>query len=540
MPARARSVAVGLALVVGVAACRPSAPHPEPSGGSGAPGTAVEAPWALEVVGRYDSGLGAGATEIVAFGGTTMVTVNALDNTVDLVDLSDPASPVLAGRVDMSPYGGGVNSVDVHGRTVVAAVEAEVKTDPGQIVFLDLDGAVIDTAPAGALPDMVTFSPDGRYVVVANEGEPSDDYSIDPEGSVTVVTTRPGADGLRRPARVRQVGFRAFDEGAWRHGQIDQGVRVFGPGASVSQDLEPEYVAVSPSAGVAYVTLQENNAVATVHLATGAVVRIDSLTARDYVKGDGLDPSDRDDAIAIANHPVIGLPMPDAIAALETGGRRYYVTANEGDAREWGDFEEPVRIGDDDYVLDPTDFPDAEELKEDDVLGRLNATIASGDTDGDGDVDRITTFGTRSFSIWDARTGRRVFDSGADFERITAAANPEFFNSNNDADNFDSRSDDKGPEPEAVTVGEVDGRTYAFVGLERVGGIAVYDVTNPASARFVQYTNPRTFDGSVGPDSGPEGLELVPAAAAPGGRPLLLVSNEVTGTVTVYRAVLQA
>ncbi|WCO65369.1 choice-of-anchor I family protein [Iamia majanohamensis] len=534
-----------LVLLVVAAACRPVTPPPAPAPGTGDPGQAPVPPedpaWNLQLAGRYDTELGAGAAEIVAYGDGLMVVVNALENTLDFVDLSDPTDPQLTDRVDMARYGGGVNSVDVRGTAVVAAVEADPKTGPGRAVFLTTDGDVVSTARTGAQPDMVTFSPDGQFAVVANEGEPDDDYAVDPEGSITVIKaplfTSAKPDWQRSaPGAVRQVRFTAFDEGASRHDELGLGVRVFGPGASVAQDLEPEYVAVSPGSTTAYVTLQENNAVATVDLRSGRISRIDALAGRDFSAGGGLDPSDRDGAVAIANHPVTGLPMPDAIAATRAGSSTYYMTANEGDAREWGDYEERLRVKDDDYVLDPAAYPDAAALKEDPALGRLNATTASGDTDGDGDYDRITAFGTRSFSIWDAATGARVFDSGDDFEQITALTDPEWFNSNNDEDGFDSRSDDKGPEPEAITTGAVDGRTYAFIGLERVGGVMVYDVTDPTNPTYHQYINPRTFGGGeVGPDSGPEGLEFVPASVAPGGQALLLASNEVTGTVTVYR-----
>lgn len=542
---RSRPVLAAIVLVAVLAACQPAAPPPAPAPGTGAPGQAPSVPddpdWALTPVGRYDTGQGEGGAEIVAYGEGTMVVVNSADNSLDFVNLSDPTTPTLTQQVDMSPYGGSVNSVDVRGTAVVAAVEGATKTARGQAVFFDIDGRFISTAPAGAQPDNVTFSPDGRFAVVANEGEPNDDYTVDPEGSVTIIkaplfTTAQPAWKRTTPGAVRQVRFTAFNEGARRHDELGDGVRIFGPGASVAQDLEPEYVAVSPGSSTGYVTLQENNAVATVDLAGGRVTRIDALAGRDFSRGGGLDPSNRDGTVAIANHPVTGLPMPDAIASIASGGSPYYMTANEGDAREWGDYEEGLRVGDDDYVLDPDAYPDAEALKADDVLGRLNVTTASGDTDGDGDFERITAFGTRSFSIWDAATGARVFDSGDDFERITAETNPEFFNSNNDEDGFDTRSDDKGPEPEAITTGAIDGRTFAFVGLERVGGIMAYDVTDPTAPVFHQYVNPRVFGGAeVGPDSGPEGLEFVPAASAPGGQALLLASNEVTGTVTVYR-----
>jgi len=133
-------------------------------------------------------------------------------------------------------------------------------------------------------------------------------------------------------------------------------------------------------------------------------------------------------------------------------------------------------------------FPNAATLQEGENLGRLNVSTIDGDTDGDGDYDALYAYGGRSFSIRSAN-GDLVFDSGSRLENITARLLPEAFNSDNaENDSLDSRSDNKGPEPEGVTVGRVDGRTYAFVGLERIGGVAVFDVSQPQAPFFVQYT----------------------------------------------------
>lgn len=158
-----------------------------------------------------------------------------------------------------------------------------------------------------------------------------------------------------------------------------------------------------------------------------------------------------------------------------------------------------------------------------------------GDTDDDGDFDELYSYGARSFSIWTAQ-GDLVFDSGEQFAWIMAAEIPELFNANNDEDGADSRSDDKGSEPEAVTLGEIHGRTIAFIGLERPGGIMIYDVSNPFSPTFCSYANNRV-DGEVGPDLGPEGLKFIPASKSPIHEPLLVVANEVSGTTTIFMVV---
>ena len=246
----------------------------------------------------------------------------------------------------------------------------------------------------------------------------------------------------------------------------------------------------------------------------------------EFDKSNALDPSD-EDGIDIRNEPVFGLYQPDVIAAYEADGATYYVTANEGDARD-----EDERV--EDLELDPDSFPNADELQAEEELGRLEVSTIDGDIYGDGDYDRIVSYGARSFSIRDAN-GNLVFDSGDDFAQITAEAVPDLFNSNGTIDSFDSRSDAKGAEPEGVVVGEIDGKTYAFVGLERTGGIMVYDISKPAESEFVQYINPIEEETGDALDLAPEGLQFISAEDSPNGTPLLTVSNEVSGTVSVYQ-----
>ena len=243
----------------------------------------------------------------------------------------------------------------------------------------------------------------------------------------------------------------------------------------------------------------------------------------------GLDASDRDSQINIRDWPVFGMYEPDAIAAFRAKGRTYLVTANEGDARDWPGLVEEARVSA--LTLDGTAFPDGATLRQNANLGRHTVTRTLGDTDGDGDYEQLYTLGGRSFSIW-STDGTQVFDSGSDFERITAGAAPAFFNASNNNSAFDDRSDNKGPEPEAVTIGKIGGRTYAFIGLERIGGIMVYDVTNPISPVFVDYVNNRDFAAGTG-DLG-ERMTFIPADESPNGLPMLVVANEISGTVTLY------
>jgi DNA-binding beta-propeller fold protein YncE len=486
---------------------------------------------ALQHLSTFNRGLGSGAAEIVAFDPATRraFVCNATSATVDIVDLSAPAAPALVKSVAVATWGAVANSVDVAGGVVAVAVEPADRQQPGQVVLLATDGTFLNAVPAGPVPDMLTFTPDGTRIVVANEGEPSGDYTTDPEGSVTIIDLSGGAAA----AIAATVGFADFNVGGPRAGELPAGVRVFGPGATVAEDLEPEYVAVSSDGATAWVTLQENNAVAVVDVAAAQVVRIVALGTKDYsLPGNELDPSDKDGGIHLRTWPVQGLFLPDAIATFRAGGGTYVITANEGDARDYAAFSEEKRIKD--VTLDPGAFPDAADLRKDAALGRLKITRTLGDTDGDGDYDELYAFNSRSFAIWDGATGARVFDSGNDFERITAGLTPTLFNSEGTAATFDGRSDDKGPEPEGVVVGTVAGRLYAFIALERASGIMVYDVTDPHAPFFVHY------QPAAPGDVAPEGLDFVPAAASPTGEPLLLVANEVSGSMTTYQVAVAA
>ena len=489
------------------------------------------------LIGRYASGLfDEGAAEIAAYdpASQTVFVVNAARAAVDALSIANPRRPVRRFTIDVSQYGAVANSVAVYHGLVAVAVENDDAQAPGRVAFFDNKGAFLSAVTAGALPDMLTFTPDGRRVLVANEGEPNDDYTNDPEGSVSVIDVGDNAARITQ-ANVTTIRFNAFNVGGSRRGEWDSGIRVYGPRASVAQDLEPEYITVSPDSRVAWVTLQENNALAILDLRANAVARLVALGYKDHSAWrNRLDASDKDGGINLRAYPVWGMYQPDAIAAYRAGGRTYLATANEGDGRDYTGYSEETRVAD--VKLEPGVFPDAARLQTEANLGRLKITNAQGDSNGDGEWARLYAFGARSFSIWTA-SGQRVYDSGADFERITASVFPTHFNDDG-AGPFDSRSDDKGPEPTGVTIGVIKGRTYAFIGLERIGGVMIYDVTQPMAPRFVQYVNNRNFAGDpaagTAGDLGPEGLVFIPAHQSPSGQPLLVVANQVSGSTTIY------
>ncbi len=496
----------------------------------------------ITLLGTYETGVfDEGAAEIVAFdpGTDRAFVVNSDSATVDVLDISDPTTPTFVDSISVAAFGDGVNSVAVSEGRVALAVEADPATDPGSVVLFDaVTLEALNEIPVGPLPDMLTFLPDGQSLLVANEGEPNDEYTIDPEGSLTRVFTPTGDDPVITVIS-STISFTDFD------GQEDdlraQGVRIFGPGASASQDFEPEFITVSADGATAWAILQENNALAEIDVASGVVSGVIPLGRKDFsLPGNEIDASDDDDAINIQNWPAFGLYQPDAIANYEVDGETYIVTANEGDARDYDGFSEEAEVSD--LALDPTVFPDAATLQADENLGGLEiTTVDSGLTD----VTEIVSFGGRSFSIW-ATDGTLVYDSGSDFETITAERLPGAFNStNDDNDSFDSRSDAKGPEPEGVVLGAIGDQTFAFIGLERIGGIMIYDITDPTAPVFNDYVNNRDFsedvllsDDSLNPaagDLGPEGLAFVAAEDSPIDEPLLIVGNEVSGTTSIYQ-----
>lgn len=518
-----------LASLAAAAACTPDRPAPlaPVSAQALVASAANKTPTSvsLERIGGFNNG-GEGASEIPAFDFVSkrIFVVNGALGTVDVYDAVDPANPVKVGTLS---FPGGANSVAADRGLIAVAVENAVKQQPGTVEFFRATTLErVSSVTVGALPDMVTFSPSGRLLLVANEGEPNADYSVDPEGSVSIVDV----SNANRPT-VRHARFTAFNgqEAALRA----QGVRIYGPGASAAQDLEPEYVAISDDERTAWVTLQENNALAIVDIASATVTRVVPLGFKDHsLQMNALDASDRDNMVNIRPWPVFGLYQPDAIGRYTVGGQTYLVTANEGDARDYSTFAEEARVSS--LPLEPTIFTDAlcgGPCGANARLGRLTVTNTLGQNPVTGRYEALYALGARSFSIR-AADGSLVWDSGDQLEQLTGSLANVSFNASNSDNTADSRSDNKGPEPEGLVIATLGAKTFAFIGLERVGGVAVYDITNPAAPIYQSYINTRS--GTSG-DLGPEGITFVPANRSPNKEPLVIVGNEISGTTTIFQ-----
>lgn len=542
-----------------------------PAGSNGANGQNAPVGMQLQPVARYVTGTyGAAAAEITAFHAASkrIFLVNGAANRIEVLDaaniksqaLSDPltantltsqpltlpATATVRNAADQDEIVtlGFANSISIQGQLLAVAVENRTRTEAGVALIYDLSqGAPVlrQAIRVGAQPDMLQFSSDGKWLLVANEGEPMPDYSADPEGSVSIITLTNGVAATQ----ARTVSFTALN--SERASLAARGVKFAGPANStVAQDLEPEYVAFSPDLKKAWVVLQENNAVAIVDLAGAKLDRVVALGYKDHsLARNSLDISDRD-GINLQTVPgLFGMYQPDTLQSYSWQGGAFYVSANEGDARDWSGFSEQRRAS----ALKRSAALAARQPYSADGLGRLNVTTALG-LNSNGEYDALYAYGARSFSIWD-QNGLQVFDSGNDFERIAAGVHGDKFNSNHVTVAADNRSDDKGPEPEALALGQINGRTYAFIGTERMSGIYVYDISNPYSPQFVDYafnrdlnavysindsTTPATLTGNVAQagDLGPESLTFVPAATSPTGKPLLLMASEVSGTMTVF------
>jgi hypothetical protein len=491
----------------------------------------------LSYIGAYSVGSAnadGGIAEIVRYNkdNKRIYMINGALGSLDIVDAAALRSGKFTGlglyrRVDISAMGtakgfdyGDLTSVAISAKNkmIALAVQHRDYNAPGYIVIINYEGEYVRHYGAGVQPDMICFTPDGQYILTADEGEPRQGYAegaVDPPGSVTIVNIINN--------EVRVIGFADFD--GERDALTRNGV-ILNKGINPSLDFEPEYISVSNDSRTAWVSLQEANALALLDIPGGVFKSVMGLGFKDHsLPQNSLDVL-RDKKAELAPQNLYGAYMPDGISVVTIQGKTYVLTANEGDSREWGSgggaYTDAASFSIGDYKTDVIDSAKKDGL----------------------DADKKYLYGARSFSIWDASAGNTksasaslVYDSGNEFEARTAALFPANFNASHGNNDIDSRSNKKGPEPEYIDTIKIGGRTYALIGLERIGGVMVYDISNPASPVFYDYINTRDFSKStlaeMG-DLGPEGLCPVEAADSPTKRPLIFVANEVSGTIAVF------
>ena len=505
------------------------------------------------------SGDGEGSAEIGTFHAASkrIFATNGVKNTIDIFDISDVANPKKVGSVSLSPYGNDVTSVAAGRDVVVAVVNVADKfsatgvptTTNGKIVVFDTNGKVLSSPDVlGVLPDSVSFAPDGTTALVAIEGQPvcakddpataakeDTDYSkaSDPVGGVTVVD-------LSNPAApvLRFAGFDQFSVTAMKA----KGIAVSSVVNNVSKDFEPEFVSAVDN-NYAFVTIQEANAIGKLNIRTATFENV-TRAFESKLESVARDTSDRDAGAGPRNYKrVVGASQPDAIAAFKSGAGQYYVTANEGDAREYTCLNDDLRASA--LKVDPRRFPDWKAWSANAALGRAKVNPTNGDLDGDGDIDNIHLRGTNSMTIY--RSGSVFWDSGELLDQIQTQAfgvaninGSHSLSSDKSTMNYvgQDRSDDKGSEPEGVAVGMVGDRRIAVLGLERMTALVVFDITEPRKPIFQEWIQMLPTKATPAKDVkhwSPEGIVFVPAENSPSGKALIITSYELSGSLSIHQ-----
>lgn len=496
--------------------------------------------------------------EIVSYANGQLLTTNSStgNHAIQTYSLTGSGSLTSGLSVDLaSTFGGAANIssvssvlADARGFGIATVIPtANGSGNFGRIsIFNSTTGAILNTLDVGYHPDSVTITPDGSKLIITNEGE---FVNTTAEG----VFARPGSISVVDISGVNSGNF-ASSIGALTSanvGTFDFSPTNLGAGASLlgirdntftannatttalAANIEPEFITASNTK--AYITLQENNAIATFDLSTSKYEVISSLGSITQI----IDASDRDNGSNLAsigiNDSVKGLPMPDTVTQFSRSGTTFLVTANEGDARvDDADISRASVSGLVDIVNDGGGDLVYSGSVGNTGIGRLSILEDMGNLDGivDAAIEDPHMMGTRSVTIWNANTTALVFDSGSMIESYVAANDPTTFNMNSGlTSNFDTRSDDKGPEPEALAFGSIAGRDYLFVGAERQNGIFQFDITDLNNVTITNYFNTVTnTTDSGGAFISPESILFLDALSNPSGKNLLVVGFEGTGT----------
>jgi hypothetical protein len=523
------------------------------------PALANEAAVKVTEISSITSGDGEGSAEIATFhaGSKRVFATNGVKNNIDIFDISDVSNPKKVGSVALSPYGNDVTSVAAGKDVVVAVVNVADKfsatgvptTTNGKIVVFDTNGTVLSSPDVlGVLPDSVSFAPNGTTALVAIEAQPvcakddpattakeDADYSkaSDPVGGVTVVDlSDPSAPVLRF------AGFDQFTVADMRA----KGIAVSAVVNNVSKDFEPEFVSAVDN-NYAYVTIQEANAIGKLNIQSATFESI-TRAFESKVARVARDTSDRDAGAGPRTYTnVVGASQPDAIAGFSVGAGQYFVTANEGDAREYTCLNDDLRGSA--LKVDSRRFPDWKTWSGSAALGRAKVNPTIGDKDGDGDIDTIHLRGSNSMTMY--RNGIAIWDSADLLDQIQTQAfgvaninGSHSLSSDKSTMNYvgQDRSDDKGGEPEGVAVGMVGDRRIAILGLERMTALAIFDITAPGNPVFQEWLQMLPTKATPAKDVkhwSPEGIVFVPANKSPSGKALIITSYELSGSLSIHQ-----
>ncbi|MEM9102571.1 MAG: choice-of-anchor I family protein [Pseudomonadota bacterium] len=491
----------------------------------------------LEQISRItNGGFESNSAEFIAYDNAKkrLYVVNNTVVGVDIFDISQPESPRKIHTIGMLNFGSRVTSIAVKDPYIAITSQSLNPLEKGKIVIFDSkewrQRTVFDV---GVDPKMAVFHPSEDWILVSNEGPPNDDYSKDPEGTLSLVDY---SNGIINSV-LTTLRFKNFE--TMKSALLAQGLHLSSEDVKLEKDLEPDYIALHPTQPIAWVTLQESNAIAVVDLYRQDIVDIYPLGYKDYqISNNTLDASDKDGGINFKGWPVLGLLQPSGVASVKILDQVYWLTANEGKARDYKNYQESVRVNQIELEAGFDEF--SKTIKNDDELGRLHVSAIRGDKNDDSIYEKLYSFGGRSFSIFN-ELGIRIWDSGNDFETKTAEFLGNAFNNDSRQNTPDGRSDDQGPAPKSIVVAELENQFFAFITLEQVGGIMSYNITNPFAPTFIDYINTRDFSlvpqqvGAAAGDLGPKHMIFLSGKEAPNQQPILVVANNVSGTITLYK-----
>jgi hypothetical protein len=455
-------------------------------------------------------------------------------NRLLVFDISDLTKVRLVKSVSLATNGNKPNDVAVMGNTVAVITQNSLPQAQGKVAFFDTNANFLNQLSVGAQPKSITFGNGSNQLLIANEGAPSDDYTIDPIGSISIVNLFGANPAMLTQANVAQIDFTLLDTVAF-----NDNVRIFNNANQLpSVDLEPEQIIALSGGSQALVSLSENNALAIIDYATNTIDTVIGLGLKNFnLPNQGFDGSNLGAIKIDRQQRVFGLYNPAGIAAFTKAGSGYWLTTNQGTPRNYSAYSEVEVFKN--LPLGASGFPNRSVQIRDSIIGQLEVSKELGKARNGFVHDSAVAFGGRSFSVWN-NTGQLIWDSGDEIEQTLATLQAANFNANSFSNQSRKASSPaQGAQPNAIAIGTVDGVRYAFITLKEMGGILIYNLNNPSAPVFEQYLLDRDFnqpanDTAAG-DLGPTKITFTPAGQSPNGIALLMVSSAVSGSFTIYQ-----